>query len=126
LRSGLLEVLTDRVSELHDGQPGTRGLAALGKLSAGLAHELNNPSAAARRSAGALRDCLARLREVGRSSTIGPEDCALLAKREEENSGGAKAGTVQRRIRAVEREESDSILVGNNTKFRRPGNWRRS
>jgi len=32
-------------------------IAALGKLSAGLAHELNNPSAAAQRSAGALRDC---------------------------------------------------------------------
>ena len=31
-------------------------MAALGKLSAGLAHELNNPAAAARRAAGRLRD----------------------------------------------------------------------
>ena len=31
-------------------------MAALGKLSAGLAHELNNPAAAARRAAGALRE----------------------------------------------------------------------
>ncbi len=35
-------------------------LAALGTLSAGLAHELNNPAAAMRRSAAALSDALAR------------------------------------------------------------------
>ena len=33
-------------------------MAALGKLSAGLAHELNNPAAAAARAAGQLRDSL--------------------------------------------------------------------
>jgi len=59
-------------------------LAALGKLSAGLAHELNNPSAAARRSAASLRDCLERLRVAGRSSKLGPEIAGLLARREEE------------------------------------------
>jgi signal transduction histidine kinase len=37
-------------------------LAALGKLSAGLAHELNNPAAAARRSAQLMRDALDSLR----------------------------------------------------------------
>src|SRR5215472_12789416 len=37
-------------------------LAALGRLSAGLAHELNNPAAAARRAAVSLRDATARLR----------------------------------------------------------------
>ncbi len=36
-------------------------LAALGKLSAGLAHELNNPAAAARRAAADLRETLRRL-----------------------------------------------------------------
>jgi signal transduction histidine kinase len=36
-------------------------LAALGKLSAGLAHELNNPAAAARRAAAELRTTLPRL-----------------------------------------------------------------
>ena len=37
-------------------------LAALGRLSAGLAHELNNPAAAARRGAARLRDASARQR----------------------------------------------------------------
>lgn len=41
-------------------------MAALGKLSAGLAHELNNPAAAAQRAAAQLRERLARL-----------ADCAL-------------------------------------------------
>lgn len=39
-------------------------MAALGKLSAGLAHELNNPAAAARRSANSLREALPRLQEL--------------------------------------------------------------
>ncbi len=45
-------------------------LAALGTLSAGLAHELNNPAAAVQRSSGLLRDALDRwavaTRDVGR------------------------------------------------------------
>jgi signal transduction histidine kinase len=36
-------------------------LAALGKLSAGLAHELNNPAAAAQRAAGSMREALVAL-----------------------------------------------------------------
>jgi len=44
-------------------------LAALGTLSAGLAHELNNPAAAVRRSADALRDALA-----ARDAMTKPED----------------------------------------------------
>src|SRR5258708_39912926 len=77
-------VLTDRVRSFTVVSQERQNLAALGKLPAGLAHELNNPPPAARRSAGALRDCLARVRQVGGSSPIGPDDCAGLAKREEE------------------------------------------
>jgi signal transduction histidine kinase len=39
-------------------------LATLGKLSAGMAHELNNPAAATQRGAGQLRDAIYQLREV--------------------------------------------------------------
>jgi len=47
---------------------------------------LNNPSAAARRAASALRESLARLRLASSESAIGSDECTLLDKREEEIS----------------------------------------
>jgi len=106
LAQRLVGVLTDRVRTFTVVNQEREKLAALGKLSAGLAHELNNPSAAARRSAGALRDCLERLRQVGRSSTIGPDDCAVLAKREEEIRTALKPAQFKDEFQRVEREEA--------------------
>jgi len=81
-------------------------LAALGKLSAGLAHELNNPSAAARRSAGALKDCLQRLRTSTRDSNLSSEDCGLLALREEEVRVALRPAENHDEFARVEREEA--------------------
>ena len=102
----LVGLLADRVRSVTRAEQQHEKLAALGKLSAGLAHELNNPSAAARRSAAALRDCLARLRESARSSRIGPEDCALLAEKEEEIRTTLKPADYKDEIARVEREEA--------------------
>lgn len=102
----LVGLLTDRVRSVTRTEQQHEKLAALGKLSAGLAHELNNPSAAARRSAAALRDCLARLREAARTTEIGPEDCGLLAQREEEIRSALKPAQFKDELARVEREES--------------------
>ena len=106
LSQRLVGLLTDRVRNVTREEQQREKLAALGKLSAGLAHELNNPSAAARRSAASLRDCLQRLRAAGRSSRLGPEDCGLLAQREEEIRATLKPAESMDEFARVEREEA--------------------
>jgi signal transduction histidine kinase len=54
-------------------------LLALGSLSAGLAHELNNPAAAAARATGALRDRVAKMRGKLALIASGKHDGAFLA-----------------------------------------------
>ena len=51
----LVGILSDRVREVTKMDLAREKLASLGKLSAGLAHELNNPAAAAARAANSLR-----------------------------------------------------------------------
>ncbi len=106
LSQRLVGLLTDRVRNVTREEQQREKLAALGKLSAGLAHELNNPSAAARRSAASLRDCLARLRVAGRSSKLGPDDCGLLAQREEQIRAELKPPEYKDEFARVEREEA--------------------
>jgi signal transduction histidine kinase len=102
----LVGLLADRVRNVTRQEQQHEKLAALGKLSAGLAHELNNPSAAARRSAAALRECLDRLRGAARSTSIGPEDCALLAQREEEIRASLKPAQFKDELARADRQDA--------------------
>jgi signal transduction histidine kinase len=62
----LIGVMADRIREYSRAEQQRDKLSALGKLSAGLAHELNNPAAAAVRAAEGLRECMLALRKTNK------------------------------------------------------------
>jgi signal transduction histidine kinase len=62
----LIGVMADRIREYSRAEQQRDKLSALGKLSAGLAHELNNPASAARRAAEGLRESMQELRATNK------------------------------------------------------------
>ena len=64
LAQRLVALMSDRIREVTRMETQQEKLMALGKLSAGLAHELNNPAAAARRAAQTLTEAMENVRAV--------------------------------------------------------------
>ena len=64
LATRLVGLMSDRIREATRFEQQRDRLAALGKLSAGLAHELNNPASAAKRATSQLRELLIRVRSA--------------------------------------------------------------
>ncbi len=80
LASRLVALMSDRVRETTRIEQQRDRLAALGKLSAGLAHELNNPASAAKRAAGRLRASLKQIKDA--SQELGTRDLTAVQKAE--------------------------------------------
>ena len=70
LEPRLVAILSDRIRQTTRAELQGDRLRSLGRLFAGLAHELNNPATAALRAAGALRDATAEL--GARTASLGP------------------------------------------------------
>src|SRR5580693_8391971 len=64
LAQRLVGLMSDRIRETTRIEQQRDRLASLGKLSAGLAHELNNPASAAKRAASRLRQTLKRIKDA--------------------------------------------------------------
>jgi signal transduction histidine kinase len=76
----LVGFMSDRVREITRAEQQRDRLASLGKLSAGLAHELNNPASAAKRATSQLRDMLITIRNA--SQELGRQDLSAEQKSE--------------------------------------------
>jgi signal transduction histidine kinase len=82
----LIGVMADRIREFSRAEQQRDKLSALGKLSAGLAHELNNPASAAGRAAETLRDYMRELRRLNKvldDASLSCEERSLLASLED-------------------------------------------
>jgi signal transduction histidine kinase len=80
LTQRLVGLMSDRIRETTRREQQRDRLVSLGKLSAGLAHELNNPASAARRAASQLRDMLKKIRDA--SHELGRRDLTAAQKAE--------------------------------------------
>src|SRR5271163_4193846 len=80
LTQRLVGMMSDRIRETTRREQQRDRLASLGKLSAGLAHELNNPASAAKRAASQLRDVLKKIRDA--SHELGSRDLTAAQKAE--------------------------------------------
>ncbi len=80
LTQRLVGLMSDRIRETTRREQQRDRLASLGKLSAGLAHELNNPASAAKRAASQLRDVLTKIRNA--SHELGARELTAAQKSE--------------------------------------------
>src|SRR5216684_2970697 len=80
LAKRLVGLMSDRIRDTTRIEQQRERLAGRGKLSAGLAHELNNPASAAKRATSQLRDVLKRIRDA--SHELGRRDLTAAQKTE--------------------------------------------
>src|SRR6476660_9397454 len=80
LTQRLVNLMSDRIREATRVEQQRDRLAGLGKLSAGLAHELNNPASAARRATSQLRTTIKRIRDA--SHELGARELTAAQKAE--------------------------------------------
>ncbi len=83
LTTRLVAKMSDRIREGTRIEQQRDRLISLGKLSAGFAHELNNPASAAKRAGSQMRDALAKLRSANSELWRRPLDDSDKARIEE-------------------------------------------
>src|SRR5437588_3427147 len=114
LAKRLVGLMSDRIREATRFEQQRDRLAALGKLSAGLAHELNNPASAAKRATSQLRDMLKRFKDA--SHELGRHELTAAQKAESENLEASITGTNHPPLDALaasgREERIDSLLRG--------------
>jgi signal transduction histidine kinase len=112
LTQRLVGLMSDRIRETTRIEQQRDRLVSLGKLSAGLAHELNNPASAAKRATSQLRDTLKKIKEA--SLELGRRNLTAAQKAEIEKLEAAFTDHNEPPLDALTasdlEEEVDSLL----------------
>jgi signal transduction histidine kinase len=101
LATRLVGIMSDRIREITRLEQQRDRLAALGKLSAGLAHELNNPASAAKRATSQLRELLKRVRDASHD----------LGKRNLTDSQRAEIETLEASLMQADEHPPDVLAI---------------
>jgi signal transduction histidine kinase len=118
LTQRLVGLMADRIRETTRREQQRDRLAALGKLSAGLAHELNNPASAAKRATSQLRSALKRIKDASHelgARELNPAQRAEIEKLETSLIQRDEAPPNAMTISTLE-EQIDSLLSENGQK----------
>jgi signal transduction histidine kinase len=107
----LVSEMTDRAREFTRMEEGSNRLLSLGKLAAGLAHQLNNPAAAAVRSSARLREALTERRSwaLALRTEVIPDRARLIMTELGERITECASAPVP--INALERADRESELA---------------
>ena len=105
----LVALMADRVRDATRFGEQRERLASLGKLSAGLAHELNNPASAVRRSAQALGERLARLPELVARLAENDVSYEQVCRADKLRAAAVAAGVVS--LSAIQRSEREEAMT---------------
>ena len=92
LTTRLVAMMSDRIREGTRIEQQRDRLVSLGKLSAGLAHELNNPASAAASAGGHMRETLAKMRSANSELWRQPLDDSEKARIEEVEASVLQSG----------------------------------
>ena len=114
LTTRLVAMMSDRIREGTRIEQQRDRLVSLGRLSAGLAHELNNPASAAKRASDQMRDKLTRLRSANSELWRCALDDSDKAKIEEVEASLLLGVNTSEGLALSDLEETlDSILQSN-------------
>jgi PAS domain S-box-containing protein len=109
-KNEVLEDTLNQLNEMHNQLIMQEKMASLGKLSAGMAHELNNPASAAQRSAAQLQDVFARWQPVQERMQALSLDAKQREKLSELDRTARQRAREPLELNAISRSDREAVL----------------